>query len=43
MMMVELVHEPGLERLAEDVGAAHHVHVLVAGRLAGALDRRLDT
>ena len=42
MMMVELVDEPGLERLADGVGAAHHVNVLVAGRLAGALDRLLD-
>src|SRR4051794_27222834 len=35
----ELVDEAGLERLADDVGSAHHVDVLVASRLASAIHR----
>ena len=38
----QLVDEPGLERLADDVGAAHDVDVLVAGGLASPADRLVD-
>jgi hypothetical protein len=39
---LELVEQPGPEVLLGDVRAAAHLHVPVAGRILGLLERRLD-